>query len=155
MQNALLMAVFLVITNTAMAGKKSTPAKERFVPVVEGIKDNVQKLIWAKADNGKDIGWTDAKRYCADKGKGWQLASGTALQSLYKAGGNFPQKMDYNGTDYVLKLATPLIKLSGGGFWSDEKNDFGVWGVNLADGTRYTFRFDALNFTRALCVRPF
>lgn len=129
------------------------PAQERFVRVAEGIQDNAQNLIWAQADNGRDIGWTDAKQYCAGLGKGWKLPNGTALQSLYDSSSKNELALDFNGTPYVLKPATAMIKFSGGGFWSDEPNESGVWGVNLATGARYTFTFDAVNFTRALCVR--
>lgn len=153
MRSAVFLAFVLVFANIADAAKKSTP-KERFERVADGIKDNVQKLIWAKADNGTNIGWKDAKQYCAGMGKRWKLASGAALLSLYDASGKSELTLDFNGTPYVLKPATRLIKFSGGGYWSDEQNEYGVWGVNLANGERYTFRFDAVNFTRALCVRP-
>ncbi len=129
-------------------------ADERFERVADGIKDNAQKIVWAQSDNGENIGWEGAKKYCADLGKGWKLASGENLLSLYDASGKFEHTLDFNGTPYALKPATTLIKFTGGGFWSDEVNEYGVWGVNLATGTRYTFTFDAVNFTRALCVRP-
>lgn len=148
MRNIAFMAVFLVFANPAVAAKK------RFERVAEGIKDRVQNVIWAQADNGGNIGWIDAKKHCAGMGKTWKLPSGADLQSLYDPSGKHPLKLDFNGTEYVLKPATLLIKFSGGGYWSNEKNEHGVWGVNLANGTRYTFRFDAVNFTRALCVRP-
>ncbi len=128
--------------------------KERFERVAEGINDNAQRLTWAQADNGTNIGWVDAKKYCAGMGKRWKLASGTALLSLYDPNGKIELTLDFNGTPYALKPVTSLIKFSGGGYWSDEENESGVWGVNLATGTRYTFRLDAFNFTRALCVRP-
>ena len=152
MRTAVLVASLLAFVGSTEAAKKPTP-KARFEPVAEGIKDNAQKLIWAKADNGKNIGWVDAKQYCAGMGKRWKLPSGENLLSLYDASGKFVLELDFNGTPYALKPATRLIKFSGGGFWSDEQNEYGVWGVNLADGTRYTFRLDAINFTRALCVR--
>ena len=128
--------------------------EERFEQVAEGINDNAQKIIWTKSDNGSNIGWEGAKKYCADLGQGWKLASGENLLSLYDASGKSELTLDFNGTPYVLKPATTLIKFTGGGYWSDEVNEYGVWGVNLATGTRYTFTFDAVNFTRALCVRP-
>jgi len=129
-------------------------AKERFERVADGIKDYAQKVIWAQADNGANIGWDAAKQYCAGMGKGWKLASGENLLSLYDASGKLELALDFNGTPYALKPATRLIKFSGGGYWSDAQNEYGVWGVNLATGARYTFTFDAINFTRALCVWP-
>lgn len=127
--------------------------EQRFENVADGIKDNAQKIVWAQSDNGENIGWEGAKKYCADLGKAWKLASGENLLSLYDASGKFELALDFNGTPYVLMPATRLIKFTGGGYWSDEVNEYGVWGVNLATGTRYTFTFDAINFTRALCVR--
>lgn len=130
------------------------PPPERFEIIPEGIRDNAQKLIWNKADNGSNIGWTGAKQHCVAMGAGWKLPSGENLLSLFDANSANEFTLDFNGTPYLLKPATALIKFSGGGYWSDEVNEYGVWGVNLATGTRYTFTFDAVNFTRAICVRP-
>lgn len=142
------------------AGKQAVvqlalPAPERFERVSEGVRDNVQNLIWASSDNGSDINWGNAGAYCASKGAGWSLPTVAALQSLYDAAGKYPQSWRaYDGTAYTLKPATPLILISSCCFWSNEQNGASVaWTVGLDDGARYAVTVGRANHERALCVR--
>ena len=149
-------------TETVEAGRKSVvqlslppPAPpERFERVTEGVKDNEQNLIWAERDNGSDINWNDATQYCSGLGSGWTLPSTVNLQSMYDASGKYPVPHVYSGTTYTVKPATPLIKFTGGGYWTNEQNGAsGAWVVGLGSGSRVSYSVDYTDFTRALCVR--
>jgi hypothetical protein len=141
------------------AGKQAVvqlalPAPERFERVSEGVRDNVQNLIWASSDNGSDINWGNAGAYCASKGAGWSLPTVAALQSLYDAAGKYPQSWTYDGTAYTLKPATPLILISSCCFWSNEQNGASVaWFVSLGSGLRYAHTVGFAGYGRALCGR--
>ena len=145
------------------SGKQSVvrltlPSLERFTKVADGIADRDQQLIWAGADNGSDINFADAQRYCAAKGSGWTLPTVAALQSLYDASGAHQRdwKMTYNGTTYDVfaKPATPLIQISSCCFWSNEANGSSeAWNVLLTNGGRVSAAVDSAYAGRALCVR--
>jgi hypothetical protein len=142
------------------SGKQSVvrltmPSLERFSRVADGIADRDQQLIWASADNGSDINWGDAGRYCAGKGSGWTLPSVAALQSLYDASGahGFSWTSPRTGTVYTVKPATSLIRLSSCCSWSNESNGSSeAWGVFLYNGTRNSGSVVTAG-ARALCVR--
>ena len=148
-------------TETVEAGRQSVvqlalppPAPpERFERVSEGIKDNEQNLIWAESDNGSNINWNDATRYCSSLGSGWALPSSVALQSMYDASGKYPATNVYSGTTYTVKPATPLIKFTGAGYWTNEQNGSSeAWNVLLGAGFRYSYPVDFPDVMRALCV---
>ena len=131
---------------------------ERFEAVGDGVKDYDQNLLWAGSDNGGDINFADAQRYCAGKGSGWTLPSVAALQSLYDASGAHRRDLNitYNGTTHnvAVKPATPLVQVSSEGFWSNEADGTsGAWTVDLTDGTRVSSAIDYASYKRALCVR--
>ena len=139
-----------------IAEEKRRTGAERFVANGNGtVTDTKTGLIWADSDNGSNINWRDARKYCAKKGEGWQLPTVAQLQELYDASGKLSQKVGAN-TCYV----TPLIRLSSSFFWSSDevkveaKVDFGsVWLVNFDLGARYSTPFFFLANIRALCVR--
>jgi len=150
--------------NVAGQTDSSNPAAEsstqRFSQLTDGIADRKQQLVWASADNGSDINWGDAQRYCAAKGSGWTLPSVAALQSLYDASGAHQRnwKMTYEVTTYdvAAKPATPLITISSCCFWSNEaKGAPAAWVVFLDNGDRLLGAVGSGYFgRRALCVRP-
>lgn len=124
---------------------------ERFEAVADGIKDHEQNLIWANADNGSDIDWHDAWRFCAGKGSGWTLPTVAQLQALYDSSGVQTQPCG----SYTCKV-TPLIQLSNSWFWSSESNDSsGGWYVYLDNGSRDSNTVVFAYSRRALCVRRF
>ena len=63
---------------------------ERFQKVSDDtILDTKTDLMWAAHDNGNDIGWLDAERYCKDFAGGgfsdWRMATQKELQTLFTA----------------------------------------------------------------------
>ena len=128
---------------------------DRFERVPEGVKDNEQNLIWAESDNGSDINWNDATRYCSGLGSGWTLPSSAALLSMYDASGKYPVPYVYNnGTTDNPKPATPLIKITGLWYWTNEQDGASeAWNVGLFNGNRLSSPVAYTSFRRALCVR--
>jgi serine/threonine protein kinase len=61
----------------------------RFVAYADGtVKDTKTGLMWASKDNGEDINWNDAKRYCENyRGGGytdWRMPTQDELAGLYE-----------------------------------------------------------------------
>ena len=98
-------------------------------------------LVWAGADNGKDIAWNDAKAYCSQKGSGWRLPEVTELESLH--GG--PVKAHLSGS--WLWSATEVSEQE-----ASDAEDV-AWGMQMINGVR-TQNLRPIAFgARALCVK--
>jgi formylglycine-generating enzyme required for sulfatase activity len=103
---------------------------------------------WADSDNGANIDWNEATRYCASKGSGWRLPTVAELQGNYAAGQPTPCG------PYECRVASKS-RLTVPWFWSNErKGSSEAWYVNLGNGTLAAVQVDGwLNSQRALCVR--
>lgn len=70
------------------------------------VLDNETGLMWATHDNGQDIGWEEAEKYCKEyRGGGfldWRMATQEELGTLY-----LPEQKNEDGF-----FITPLIKLT-------------------------------------------
>jgi hypothetical protein len=106
-------------------------------------------LGWAQSDNGSDIDWTAAGRFCASKGAGWRLPSIAELQSIYDKS----SRVDINcGAGFTCKVS-PLFRLTGPWAWSNEaSNSMSTWIVILTKGTTTTYVASDASKKRALCV---
>jgi hypothetical protein len=143
------------------SGKQSVvrltvPPLQRFTKVADGIADRDQQLVWASADNGSDIKWSDAQRYCWAKGSGWTLPSIAAIQSLYDASGvhGVNWTSPHTGKSWTIKPATSLIQISSCCFWSIESNGSSeAWFVFLIFGHQQAYDVNNGLDRRALCVR--
>ena len=109
---------------------------------------------WAESDNGADIDWNDATRYCESKGSGWRLPTVAELENSYKNGQPTPcGSYQATQTQYTCKVSSKS-HLTGPFFWSKEPNgSAGAWSVDLFSGTRLTFPVETRYNRRALCVR--
>jgi hypothetical protein len=95
----------------------------RFVDNGNGtVTDTTTGLMWASKDNGADINWEQAKKYCesfeAGGHKDWRLPTNEELKTLYDASG------ERNATccltcDETIKF-TKVIDLSCFALWSSE-----------------------------------
>lgn len=123
----------------------------RFVAQTDGsVRDTQTDLVWAGQDNGSDINWKGATRYCAKKGGGWSLPTVAQLQALYDSSGTLTQSC---GGKFACEV-TPLIRLSSYFFWSSEPDGSSeAWLVELVTGHRVSFTVGYANDRRALCVR--
>jgi hypothetical protein len=114
---------------------------------------------WAESDNGADIDWNDATRYCASKGSGWRLPSVAELQSNYKSGqstpcGSYPATGLQAGQRLTCKINSKS-RLTGPFFWSNEQRSFSeAWNIGLGNGGGYASPVEDGSDLRALCVRP-
>ena len=104
---------------------------------------------WAESDNGANISWNEAMRYCVSKGSGWRLPSVAELQNSYQSGQPTPCTRTR-----TCKVASNS-RLTGPSFWSNEPSFSSQAGyVSLADGAQYTGNVETrVTGMRALCVR--
>ncbi|MEN8188664.1 MAG: caspase family protein [Thermodesulfobacteriota bacterium] len=73
------------------AVKKTSKSKDRFIVYDNGtVKDHKTGLLWAVRDNGHQVDWKGAKRYCENyRGGGysdWRVPTHDELMELYRAG---------------------------------------------------------------------
>ncbi len=110
------------------------------------VKDTRTNLMWAAKDNGRDIDWHDAKKYCEDyRGGGytdWRMPTQEELAGLYDP--------DKHGN----KL-TELIGVTELYLWASETKDGGssAAGFNFYRGGCGWTHPSYSNLTRALPVR--
>jgi OOP family OmpA-OmpF porin len=121
---------------------------ERFTKIdADTILDNQTGLMWASHDNGQDIGWLDAKRYCEEyRGGGfadWRMATEKELQTLYVEGKK-------NSAGYFI---TELISLTNCCLWSTDVSMNSAWIFSFKTGNRpWGYQADTYQL-RALPVR--
>lgn len=142
--------VFRLSLSRGVASGSETSSDERFSAVADGVRDVQQNVIWAPRDNGANVNWDQATRYCSGLGSGWTLPAVAQLKSLidplYRN-----RKAVAGGT---ISLATTMIDLTGGNFWSSEKDSSQAWLVSLIIGWG-SAAVSTGNPGRALCVRRF
>ncbi len=132
----------------AEARTRADEAARRFPTVSEGVLfDEQSGLQWTRADNGRDVNWSQAQAHCQGLGSDWSLPTGAQLRSLYDK--NLP---GIPCGSYSCNVVNQF-RLSSAWFWSSESKGFSeAWLVKLSDGFRYsTVVGNTTN--RALCVR--
>jgi tetratricopeptide (TPR) repeat protein len=111
---------------------KEIKRDDRFIAYDNGtVLDTKTNLMWAAKDNGKDINWEGAKKYCESyRGGGysdWRMPAIAELKGLFKTGPGYAPQC---GSDTV--YVTNLITLTGYWVWSSEsKTENGVSGAGL------------------------
>jgi hypothetical protein len=101
-------AVLMVLVVSAVFAFAGEIAKDgRFIAYDnETVLDTKTKLMWAAKDNGRNINWANAKKYCENyRGGGytdWRLPTQNELEGLY--GGAKPYKTDCGFDVYLTKL---------------------------------------------------
>ncbi len=88
---AILLLVLLLAVlpeSPAAAAGQQTATRQRFIDHHDGtVTDTRTGLMWAASDNGADIQWWDAERYCREyRGGGhtdWRLPTPDELATLY------------------------------------------------------------------------
>lgn len=128
---------------SARPPKRASPvARELMSPVPDSIiTDKRTGLMWTRKDNGYDINWDDADRYCEGLKLGgytdWRLPTMVELLDLY----------DPNA-EGERKIRAPF-ELTGWEVWTHFKGVFLRYGLLLHD----PLLVDSSVF-RALCMRP-
>jgi Protein of unknown function (DUF1566) len=123
-------------------------------------------LIWAGRDNGKDVSWKNAVKYCRNLRltgySDWRLPTIDELQGIYEGSG-FAVPPPRKGIEWALAgRANGGLLLTGAREWSSSRvlDDRGrntgyAWEYDFPHGRRWK---DPLGYTgslRALCVRGF
>jgi len=119
------------------------------------VLDNRTKLMWARFDNGTDINWTDAKKYCEQyRGGGykdWRLPTQDELATLYDA------KKSYQTPCGSTVHTTKLIEISCSSLWSSETRGSGDTAeaafFQFSSGKRFWYLQSNPYYGRVLPVR--
>ena len=120
-------------------------------------------LTWAARDNGKDVNWKGAMKYCQnlriDGFSDWKLATLAELEGIYDKNANSPGRVDKKAETWPVK---GNLFLSGHPWSSEYRRD------DRGRNSGYSWYFDFGNgrpnnepsgfpypsrFRRALCVR--
>ena len=122
--------------------------QNRFEVANGGVSDCQLGVVWASADNGRDINWPDSMSYCRSLGPGWGLPSVFQLLSLYARDTTFSRSV----LGFSIYPTTALIQFTANWYWSAEVyGSSQAGGVDLAVGGWGWPPQSSLG--RALCVR--
>jgi hypothetical protein len=119
------------------------------------VVDSQTDLVWAQQDNGYDIDWNKAQRYCSSlqtAGGGWRLPTMNELEALY----DITAKMKTPCGRYSCRAPSQL-RLTNIWHWSSERSgsspawDRTAWAFVFYSGDRSSFVDNSDG--RALCVR--
>jgi hypothetical protein len=128
----------------------------RYVANADGtLTDDLTKMQWTIRDNGADISWIDADRYCREldlAGTGWRLPSVTELEQIHDPSGTLTTPC----ADTSCEIS-PQFQLSGSSVWSSDlsANDNTLaWYLALHQAGRGSASLSAGSDGRALCMRP-
>ena len=125
----------------------------RFIAYNNGtLKDTKTGLMWASKDNGKEINWQDAKRYCENYSAGgysdWPMPTQNELESLYDK-----SKTTGHGWNNLPIHVTKLIKITDLGVWASETRDSSVACFHFRGGRKGWSSQSGSSGYRALPVR--
>jgi len=131
----------------------------RFVAYDNGtVLDTRTNLMWSSKDNGKDISWLDAKRYCEIYRAGgysdWRLPSQDELAGLY--GGNRPRSGACINATWMyddITVVTELIDITCFSVWASETRVLEAACFNFGSSERLWYEKSGSKFTRVLPVR--
>lgn len=157
---ALLLSVSCVLVNAQSApegGAQDTQARGYWIDPSTG-------LMWAGKDNGKDVNWKKAMKYCRDLRlagySDWRLANIGELQGIYDKTANAPGLAGGHDDVQTMWHVKGNLFLSGNQWSSTRRYD------DRGHPAGYAFRFDFNEgrqfdgdelsfhtFKRALCVR--
>lgn len=125
------------------------------------VTDDATGLQWTQRDNGSNMNWAEAKRYCdslALAGGHWRLPGIEELAALYTDGrGGTTSCGSRNGKRFTCK-ASPLFGLTLPRFWSattapDSQDGIAqYWAVDMRDGVQLSGSI-YIGDGRAVCVR--
>jgi hypothetical protein len=140
--------ISLLFFGFSQAFAEEAQQNERFQVVDESIVFDAQSgLMWASQDNGKDIDWYDAERYCKEFEAGgytdWRLPDIKELATLYTK-----DKKNKNGFFII-----DLIQITDCCPWSSDENMGGAAIFSFKSGKRPAGYLADTYLLRALPVR--
>src|SRR3984893_16084719 len=151
-----------------LAGTQSTSSDEGGAQEtqVRGFwTDPATGLMWAAKDNGKDVSWKNAMKYCRDLRlagySDWRLASLGELEGIYDKSANAPGLMGPSGKGTASTWHVKGNLLLTGNQWSssriaDDRGKPSGYASRFDFNEGRVFNGDELSFytnKRALCVR--
>lgn len=114
--------LFLLFILSAVTLSQALAAEGRFLTLDDGtVQDQKTGLIWASRDNGSNITWSSAKKYCENYTKGgfrdWRMPTASELKSLYA------KSPKVKGKDYsqLIDMVTTSIKISAPWVWTNRR----------------------------------
>jgi len=115
--------------------------------VADGLLRDGRGVIWSASDNGRDVSWDEADRYCTHRGM--RLPSVAQLQSLVDRSGAMTTPCQAKQCK-----VSGQFHLTGYRFWS-KQFEAGRWAVfvHLDNGRRSFDSAASRDSFRALCVR--
>lgn len=124
--------------------------------------DPATGLIWAAKDNGKDVSWREAIKYCRDLRlagyRDWTLAGMVELQSIYDKSANAPGLAGYRKHERAVTWHVKGDLFLTGYQWANTSSSGNPWYFDPNQGLWDTepsgFWFSSAGM-RALCVRRF
>lgn len=134
--------------NRSTAGAEKKDPGSRFDPLPDGLlRDHRTGLVWSASDNGDDVDWNDASRYCT--GRGMRLPTVGQLLKLVDRTGSVGTPCQ----DRQCKVSE-RFHLTGHSYWSRQREGE-RWAVFVTlDNGRRSFDYVGIrNNYRALCVR--
>ena len=132
-----------------------TGRDDRFLAYCNGtVLDTQTNLMWAAKDNGEDINWKSARRYCENyRGGGykdWRMPTPNELASLYDNNKSRPAECN---TSISIHVATEFINITCFAPWASEKRASEAAYFNFYRGYGYWFLQLRDYYYRALPVR--
>ncbi len=140
------------IADEVYSTAKETARDSRFIAYSNGtVLDTRTNLMWAAKDNGADINWQNAKKYCENyRGGGytdWRMPTQDELAGLYDAAKTYKSDCEH---DVHL---TELIRLTCTAPWASETLDSAAAYFHFTYGEWYWNHQSNANGDRALPVR--
>jgi hypothetical protein len=139
----------------APASNASSPGyQDRWIASgVDALRDGASGLKWTQDDNGSDIAWNDAGKYCETLNlggtTGWRLPTTDELKAIYDTNGaaKAPCRVGKCAVSTQFRLSSYL-------YWSADPNgDAESWSVSLGGGQRASYPKGHSLDARALCVK--
>lgn len=155
MKCRVIVALILLSVAAVIAGAQS--------PTNETWTDPSTGLMWAAKDNGKDVTWNKAMKYCSDLRlagySDWRLANMAELQGIYDKTANAPGLAGPHDSVQTMWHVKGSLFLTG----YDWSGNYRMDDRGRANGYAYYFDFNEgkpndtqkgyATFKRALCVR--
>lgn len=162
MKAVILFSMGAILVGAQYIAKSEIPTQES--EVREYWNDPASGLMWAIRDNGRDVSWRQASKYCRDLQlagySDWRLPTIDELQEIYDGSG-FSAPPHREGAQGVL-AGKPRggLTLTGNHHWSSTRgrDDRGhtngyAWYFDFSHGRRDWDPYGYHGSKRALCVR--
>ncbi len=136
-----------IVNSTGYKAKEIARDNRFIIDKGDTVVDTRTGLMWAHKDNGKDINWHDAKKFCTSyQGGGhtdWRMPTINELSTIY-------DEKKENRYGYHV---SPLINISACCLWTSKLRDSDATRLDFDRGNQHWAKQSVLGFGRALPVR--